>query len=46
MKYKTIQDYARENDVSRQTVYNWIRSGKLLTKRILGRTLVRLKEAA
>jgi predicted site-specific integrase-resolvase len=33
-KLKTIQDFARDNKITRQTVYNWIKSGRLKTKKL------------
>jgi len=40
MKLKTIPEYARERGVTVQTVYNWIKDGKLKTKTILGKKLI------
>jgi len=34
LKLKTIQDYARDKKVTRQTVYNWIKEGKLKTRKL------------
>lgn len=39
--YKSIKEYCKEKQVSRQTVYNWIASGKLETAYLMGRTLVK-----
>ncbi len=41
--YQTIQNFMDMNQVSRQTVYNWIDSEKLQVKKLLDRTLVKLK---
>lgn len=42
--YMTVQEYMRINDISHKTVYNWINKGKLETKKILDRTVVREKK--
>jgi predicted DNA-binding protein YlxM (UPF0122 family) len=42
--YMTIQEYMKVHDISRQTVYNNIKAGKLIAKKWLNRTLI--KEAA
>lgn len=41
--YMTINDFAKKKGVTRRTVYNWISSGKLDTKVILGHTIVKDK---
>jgi len=42
--YKTIKDLMEELQISRKTVYNWIDSGKIESKKVLDRTVVRLIE--
>ncbi len=41
--YQTIQNFMDSNQISRQTVYNWIQSEKVEVKKLLDRTLVKLK---
>lgn len=33
-KYMTIKEFAQSKNITRQTVYNWIKEGKLKTKRL------------
>ena len=40
--YLSIDDYAKHIDKTRKTIYNWIESGKVTTKRILNRTFIKL----
>jgi len=42
--FQLIQDYMMIKGVTHRTVYNWINSGKVDVKKILGRTLVREKK--
>ena len=43
MQFKlfTVQKYAERQGVSRQTVYNWLRDGKLETVEISGHRFIR-----
>lgn len=34
LKLNTIQEYAKAKNVTRQTIYNWIKKGNLQTKRL------------
>lgn len=40
MKLKTIPEYAKDNGVTVQTIYNKIKNGSLKTKTILGKKLI------
>lgn len=40
IKAKTIPDYASMKGVSVQTVYQWIKDGKVKTKKILGKKVI------
>jgi len=42
--YRTVQDFMDFKQITHRTVYHWIESGKLETKKILGRTLVKEKK--
>lgn len=39
-KYMTIQEYAKYSMKTRQTVYNWIKEGKLKTIRMYEKLLI------
>ena len=41
--YMTISDYAKKHDVTRQTVYNWIKKGDINTTRIGSQQLIPIK---
>jgi len=42
--YMTINEFMAKHKIkSRRTVYNWIESGKLDIKKVLDRTVVKLK---
>lgn len=38
----TIPEYARHKSVSVQTVYQWVKDGKVKTRKILGKTLIQI----
>lgn len=42
IKVKTIPEYAKYQGVTIQTVYNWIKDGKVKTKIILGKKVILL----
>ena len=42
IKYVEIKDYAKLKGKTLQTVYNWISDNKVETKKILGKTLIKL----
>lgn len=41
-KWMTIDEYAREKLVTPQTIYNWIKDKKVITRKLMGKTLVKL----
>jgi len=41
VKLFTVQKYAEERGVSRQTVYNWLKEGRLETVEISGHRFIR-----
>lgn len=41
-KWMTIKEYAKEKIVTPQTVYNWIRDKKVVTRKLMNKTLVKL----
>lgn len=40
IKAKTIPEYAKMKGVSVQTIYQWIKDGKVSTKKILGKKVI------
>jgi len=40
--YATIQTYANQNKVTRQTVYRWAKEGKIVFLRLLNRNLIKI----
>jgi excisionase family DNA binding protein len=36
----TVENYAKSNAVTRQTVYNWIKEGKIKKVKFLGKSFV------
>ena len=36
----TVENYAKDNSVTRQTVYNWIKEGKIKQVNFLGKSFV------
>ena len=40
-QYLTLQEYAKRENVTIQTVYNWIKNKKVETKKILNMTLIK-----
>jgi predicted site-specific integrase-resolvase len=42
IKVKTIPEYARHKSVTVQTVYQWIKEGKLKTRKVLGKQVIEI----
>mgnify|MGYP000916578699 CR=1 FL=1 len=42
-KYLTIIDYASKNKVTRQTIYNWIKTGKIKPIKIGSQQLIKIE---
>ena len=40
--YQYIEDYAKANSKTIQTVYNWIKDGKVKSRKMLNKTLIEL----
>ena len=40
-QYLTLQEYAKRENVTIQTVYNWIKNKKVETKKIMNMTLIK-----
>ena len=36
----TVENYAKQNAITRQTVYNWIKEGKIQKVHFLGKSFV------
>lgn len=41
-QYLYPEDYARNKGVTVQTVYNWIKEDKLITRKLMNRVIVKL----
>ena len=41
-KYMEIEEYAESKGKTIQTVYNWIKDKKVLTRKFMGKTLIKL----
>ena len=41
-KYMSIEDYAKQQGKTIQTIYNWIKEKKVNTRQLLGKTVVEL----
>ncbi len=44
MKHILIKDYADRNKISERTVYNYIKDGKLKTKKLGSLTLIQVED--